>query len=81
MSYDVQSFDMIADTDANVNCARIRVRGKLVNTGTDQTIPGGDFTGANFVQFALRVQGFTVAQHRALAEIIALEILRMKAGV
>jgi hypothetical protein len=39
-----------------------------------------DFTGANAIEFLFRVKGFTVAQHKQLAEKVGVLILRMQVG-
>lgn len=76
---DIRDFSMSARTDGNVNVARITVAGKVV--ADDGVTVLGDFTGANTFDFAFRVQGLSVAQHRRIADDIAFLLLRLKAGL
>lgn len=76
---DFQQFRLAAQADSNLTVARITIEGQITDSKTGAVL--FDFTGANAVVFALRVQGFTVAQHRQLAEQVAQDILRMKAGL
>lgn len=75
---DIQQFSLSARTDANVNVARVTVAARVV-ADTGATL--ADFTGANAFDFALRVPGFTAAQHRELAEEVAHWLIRKKAGL
>jgi hypothetical protein len=76
---DFRNFQLTAQADASLTVARINIEATVVDSTTGAVI--ADFTGANAVQFAIRVPGFTAAQHRAIAEQLARDILHMKAGV
>jgi hypothetical protein len=56
----------------------IRIRAKVHDSNTGEELQ--DFTGANAIRFALRVDGFSLAQHRALADDVAAKILRILRG-
>jgi peptide methionine sulfoxide reductase MsrB len=76
---DIQNFSLVAQVDASVSVARITVSGQICNSHTGAVL--SDFTGPNAITFALRVAGFTVQQHRELAQVITQKILRMSAGL
>lgn len=74
---DLQNYEIDAQADANVNVARIRVRCTVWVNG----VQVADFTGGNAIVFAIRIQGFSVAQHREVVELVANKVIRMKAGI
>lgn len=75
----LQKFKITGQADANVafTVARVLVEAEVWDGDTLLA----DYTGANAVQFAFRVQGMSVAKHKQLADDIALLIIRMKAGL
>lgn len=78
---DIAGFKLTAKADSSLTVARITVEGKFLDDVTHQPIAGLDFTGANSFDFAFRVPGWTVQQHRDFVERVAHMILRMKAGL
>lgn len=76
---DFRSFRLTAQADASLTVARINVEGTVHDSTTGALLQ--DFTGTNAIQFALRVPGFSVAQHRQLAEQVAQDIILMRMGL
>jgi hypothetical protein len=62
------------------SCPVVRVAGKVVSS-TDHSQVASDFTGANDINFAFRVAGFSVQDHADLAERIADWIIQRRAGL
>lgn len=59
---------------------RMVVSGRLVDSQTQQPIPGGDFTGANAFDLLAEVKNRTPEQQLIIANELALLLLYMKAG-
>ena len=77
---DLQNFVIAGQPDFNpgVPIARVKFSCQVTNSQTGAVEL--DLTGANAVDFVFRVQGFTQAQHKKLANFIAHKIIAMKAG-
>jgi len=76
---DLQRFRLTARPDSSLTVAVIRCEAQVTDSRTGAVI--ADYTGANSIDFALRVPGFTAAEHKLLAERIADWIIKHKAGV
>jgi hypothetical protein len=70
---------IVAPTTRVFDIPIIRAQGQVRNSQTGALIQ--DFTGANSIDFALRVQGLNTAQHRELAELVAQTIMRRLVGL
>lgn len=76
---DLRKFSVNARANRNPGVAVACVEVEAEAVDNDGTVLG-DFTGANAIEFLFRVRGFTVAQHKRLAEDIAHKIVRMRLG-
>lgn len=76
---DLTNYKVTAQADASLTVARVNVEAKVIDDTTRAVI--ADFTGANAIQFAVRVPGWTAIQHRELVEEIAHWLIRKKAGL
>lgn len=76
---DLQQFSLTAQADASLTVARLTISGQVTDSATGAVLV--DFTGANAVVFALRVPGFSAAEHRQLAALVGQRILMYKAGL
>jgi hypothetical protein len=77
---DIINHSLTAKSNSNITVAVITIQGQIVDS-SDQSKVIADFTGANAIDFALRVPGFSVADHKELADRIAQFIMRRKAGL
>ena len=76
---DFAQFSITARPDSNILVAVIRVQARVIDSTTGAVL--NDFTGGNSIDFALRVPGFSAADHKELAERIATFIIHRRAGI
>jgi hypothetical protein len=61
-------------------CPIVHVVGKLVDSSNQATVLN-DFTGASGIEFAVRVAGFSAADHQDLFRLVAAFVMRRRAGL
>ena len=77
---DLLDFQITPLAAVSVSVPRAQIAGRFVDSDTQQTTIA-DFTGANALIFPAVITTLTAAQRLALARMIAVWLLRVKAGL
>lgn len=78
MAFDMQQHQVTFVATVSLTVPHFSVAARIVDSQTGALI--ADLTGANAIDFAVRVQGWNIAQHQALAQRLAQLILGIAAG-
>jgi hypothetical protein len=76
---DLQNFSITPRNAVNINVPRAEIQAQVTDSTTGAIL--ADYTGNNSLMFPGVIATFTGAQQRELAEMLAMKIIFMKAGL